>query len=131
MDFETALRARLKAAPAVAALVGTRIEWLERPQGRPMPDITLSVISDTRDRHMKGFQTLQFTRVQVDCRAATYLEAKATAEAAIAAAEPDGVVGGIHFRRAEVIGPRDLGEQTDAGFVYRKQFDLIIPHSPA
>jgi hypothetical protein len=131
MDFEGALRARFIAAPPVAALVAQRVYWVDRPQDKPLPDITLTVISDTRDQHMKGFQELQFTRVQVDCRASTYAGAKALAEASIAEIAPASIENGINFRRATVNGPRDLGERTATAFIHRKQFDLIIPHSPA
>lgn len=145
MDLEGALRARLIAAAPVAALVAayapsggapTKAVYLvNRPQGSPLPpgqgDITLTVISDSREQHMKGFQELQFARVQVDCRASSYATAKALAEAVIAAAVPPAILNGINFRRASVTPPRDLGEQVATAFIHRKQLDLIIPYSPA
>lgn len=131
MDMELALRTRLKAAAPVAASVADRIYWLDRPQGKALPDITLSIISAIRDQHMKGFQALQFTRVRADCRADTYLKASALSEDVIASMCQPAIVGGINFRWASVVGGRDLGENATGGFIHNKQIEFIIRYSPA
>lgn len=130
MDMEGAFRSRLLAEP-VATIIENRVYWVDRPQGKALPDVTLSVVSTVREEHMKGFQALQFVRVRADCRGATYAEAKALSEAVIAAAVPPATVNGINFRRASVIGPRDRGENTAAGFIHNKQIEFIVRFSPA
>lgn len=131
MTFEGALRARLLAMASIAAAVGTRVYLVNREQGAPIPDITLTPIFPSRDRHMKGFQSLQFVRVQVDPRATTYLAAKAIAEQIIAEMAMPETSNGIYFRGAEVRGPRPTIEPVPNGVVHRHGFDLIIPFSNA
>lgn len=131
MDMEGALRARLLADATVAALVGQRAYWVERPQGGVLPDITLQVITDGREQDMKGFVGLQQTRVQVDCRASSYAQARALAEAVITAGVAAGTFYGVRFERAEVEGPIDLPERTDTQFIHRKSFDLLAWHAAA
>lgn len=129
MDMEGALRARIIDA---GTLAGDAVAWLEQPQGQALPHVTLAIVSEQREQHMKGFQDLRFTRVQADTRAATYAEAKALAEQVIAAAVPGGDFHGTNFRRASVDGPRDLGERIEGeAFTYRKSLDLLVRHSPA
>jgi hypothetical protein len=128
MDMEQALLTRLVDA---ATLAGDSVAWVEQPQGEPLPTVTLTIVSEVRGETMKGFQGLRFARVQADCRATTYAEAKALSDQVIEAAVPRAIVGGVNFRRASVTGPRDLGEATAAGFIHRKSLDLMVRHSPA
>lgn len=131
MDMEGALRARLLADAAVAALVAERVYWVGRPQGGTLPDVTLQVITDGREQDMKGFVGLQQTRVQIDSRATSYGQAKALAEAAISALVGAGTFYGVRFERAEVEGPIDLPERTETQFIHRKSFDLLAWHAAA
>jgi hypothetical protein len=131
MAFEEALRSRFLNDAPLASLVGKKVDWGERPPADDLPGITLTLISTPRERHLKGFQRLQFARVQVDCWGRTYAEARNVSEAAIAAAAPSAIVQGINFRAAEVDGPGDRGETTPDGLVPRRSFDLIIPYSIA
>lgn len=124
--MQQALRARLLADAGVNAIAGNRIDWGWRIQGAALPAVTLLTISDPRPQHLKGFQPLRETRVQLDCWAETYGEARALAEAAIAAAVPEQSGNGIAFNRALVDGMEDRGEQTDTGFVHRTSIDLIV-----
>lgn len=128
MSMKPALRARIKADGAVAALAGPRVEWGKRRQGEPLPAVVLRVISDPRPQHLKGFQSLRETRVQADCMAETEKEAVDLAEAVIAAAAGPFEQDGVKFSRSGVDGPRDLSGQTDTGFVHRQVVDFLVRH---
>lgn len=129
MSFEPALRTRLKEDVLVSAIVGTRIDWTVRPQGSPFPAVVLKTISDGRPQHMGGFQTFRESRVQIDCYASTRAEAVALGAAVIAAIVPAAEVGGVTFRRTFIDTVRDLGANTDAGFVHRDSIDAHIWHN--
>jgi hypothetical protein len=129
--MEEALTARLLAATGLAALVGDRISWVERPQGEALPALTLQVISDPRPQHMQGFQDYRAARVQVDVWAADYLSAKQTSEAVIDAVVPAAEVAGIKFGRSFVDDARDLSERTETRTIHRKSIDFMIHHATA
>ena len=127
-DLQTALVRRLIATPAVAALAGTKINWGKVPQGTAKPYVELVVVSDPRPQHLKGYNGSRGTRVQADCYAETYGAADKLAKAIIAAlAEPASTADG-RFGRTHAEGPRDLGEDTAAGFVHRASVDLLVRH---
>ncbi len=129
MDMQGALRARLLAALTVTTLVGTRVHWMTRPQNDPLPSITLLTVSDGRPKHLKGYQGFRETRVQCDCWASTYSQARALAEAAIAVLSPPQTGNGVRFDHAIADGPRDLGENIGTAFIHRASVDFIIWHS--
>lgn len=126
MDMQGALRARLLAAAPVTTLVGTRVYWVDRPQASALPAIVLQVISDPRPQHLKGFEDLRETRVQMDVFGSSYAQVRTLAEAAIAAVVPENTSNGIIFNRALVDGARDLGERTETMFIHRHSTDLLI-----
>ncbi len=130
MDMEGALRARLVAAAPVAALVGARIYWTERPQASALPAVTLQVIDDEREQHMKGVQGMQSTLVQIDAWAATYASGKALKEAIIAALLPANSSNGVNFGRS-FVRSRDLSERTETQFIFRQSMDFTINHASA
>lgn len=132
-DLETALRARLKADAAFVAAGSNRIEWEEQPQDKPtspwpLPHTTLTVISDIRPEHLKGYDAARPTRVQADCRATTAKAAKAMARALITALIPTGTINGHVFGRTKAEGPRPLNETVNGATVFRQSVDLIIWH---
>ena len=132
MEMDAALRARIIADPAVAALGTSDRVYLEnRPQGSPLPDITLTIIADERPQTMDGFQAFRATEVQIDVRAVTYEAKKKLTEAVIAAVTPRVTVHGVRFGRAADIRPRSLNERSETQFIYRTTIDLIVWHSPA
>lgn len=124
MTFHAAVRTRLIDAAGVAALAGSRVAWVQRPQGEALEAITLQVISDQREQHLKGFDPIRETRVQIDCWSASHVGAQALAEAVIAALVPEASVGGIAFNRAYVDVVRDLGEQSETQFIHRASIDM-------
>lgn len=135
MDWQEALRARLLADGPLTALVSTRIDWIERPQGKSLPAVTLQSISDGREQNLKGFETLQPARVQYDVWGGDFASVRATVEALIAAAVPSNTANGHRFTRAMIeLAPRDLSERTSAGdgqrkTVFRTTFDLNHHHA--
>lgn len=134
MDMPGALRARIIAASTGA---GSRVTWVERPQSAALPAVTLQIVSDLREQHLRGFQSIRNTRVQIDCWAksedngAGYSKATALKEAVLAAVIPENTSNGIRFDRAFVDGERDLGEQTATQFIHRASVDLIFFWAPA
>ncbi|BBD01840.1 hypothetical protein YGS_C1P3095 [Sphingobium sp. YG1] len=126
--MQQALRHRIRTFPAVVAISGVKVDWGERAG---LPAVSLLIVSGEIAQHMKGVQSLQFARVQADCWAASYAQAKALADAVIAACLPRVTVEGIFFRTASATLPRDLGEQTATAYIHRKQTDLMIRYSPA
>jgi hypothetical protein len=124
--MQGALRARLLAAAPVTALVGQRVYWVDRPQASQLPAIVLQVISDPRPQHLKGFEDLRETRVQMDIFGTSYGQVRTLTEAALAAVVPENTSNGIIFNRALVDGARDLGERTETQFIHRHSTDLLI-----
>lgn len=131
--MEEALRTRLQANAALAALVATRVDWIERPQGAALPSVTLQLVSTGREYTYAGASGTSNPRVQADCWGRTYGEAKAVARALIAAAEERGVHGGIRFGSSFIDGERDMPpEELPGGVkVYRVSIDIIVWNSPA
>lgn len=126
MDMQGALRARLLAEAPVTALVGQRVYWVDRPQAAALPAIVLQVISDPRPQHLKDYDELRETRIQMDVFGATYAQVRSVTEAALAAVVPEDTSNGIIFNRALVDGARDLGERTETQFIHRHSTDLLI-----
>lgn len=133
MDWQAALRARLVDAPDFAAMAGDRADWGLRAQGEPLPALVLTMIADGRAQHLKGFQAVQASRVQLDAYAATHKAAGALMDLAIDLLVPAETIGGHRFQRAMIeIEPRGLpardGINTDE---YRVSADLRFHHSNA
>jgi hypothetical protein len=124
--MQGALRARLIAAAPVTALVGQRVYWVDRPQASALPSITLQIVSDPRPQHLKGFQKLRETRVQVDIWGKTSLECAQIKEAVIPPAVAEGANDGVVFNRGLIDGGRTGGEQAGTQFIHRSSFDLIV-----
>lgn len=124
MDWRAALLSRF------SGLAGGRFYWVERPQGGPLPAGVLVMVSDARDQHLKGFEGMQASRVQIDCYGAKAKEAWDLAEAVIAAVVPAAVTNGHGFSRAMVdLPPRDLTERAADKTVFRVSMDLIFNHA--
>jgi len=128
-DMEKALRKRFLDDGVVAGIVGTRVYWDERPQGKPVPDLTLTTISDPRGQHLKGYQGARETRVQADCRAANFDTVRKLALAVIAAVASPATVLGVRFTRCAADGPRSLNEDVNGERVFRRSVDFLIWHT--
>lgn len=130
--MEAALIGIVLADAAIAALVSTRVNWVERPQGEPLPAIVLGRIGGSRDYHTQGASGLVESRIQGDCYATTYAGAKSVARALIALLSGyRGTTGDIEFKGAFVDGERDFREADPNGSekLHRVSVDFIIHHS--
>lgn len=79
--MQTVLANLLLTHQPLKTLVANRIHWDEMPQGLPLPNIVMSVVSGDLSYTMGGPSGLAFTRVQFDCRGNTAAVARAVAEA--------------------------------------------------
>jgi hypothetical protein len=78
--FESALVARLKANPAITAIVGTRIYPLAIPQKGQLPALVYAIPSTDRVRNLAGAAGVAVARVLIDARATTYAVVKSLQE---------------------------------------------------
>lgn len=116
------LRACLAADATVTALVGTRIYPLVMPQDATRPAIVLTVVSEVPENSFDGTAETRLTasRVQVDCYAATYLEAHEVATAV------DNVL--ANLRRPDLSAERDsmTDDWDDEVQVHRVSMDFSV-----
>jgi hypothetical protein len=126
-DLGNAMFERLRDAPQVAAIVGTKIHWLKVPQGTTPPYIRLQVVSGDAFEDLDGDTVVRESRVQADCFALTHAISHELAEAITRATAEPATVAGVIFSRIKVTGPRDLGEDVDGkGFIHRASMDLLV-----
>lgn len=124
MFMEQALRKRL--LDTAPANVGEKVDWVQRPDTDSLPGVTLQMISDPRDQHMKGFQNKRRAVVQVDVWAHDYEEAYLLKEWIIATLVPAATVENVKFDRGSVTA-RDLGERSEtAAFIFRPSMDFTL-----
>lgn len=136
MELPQALIARLEAAIPVTAMTGTRIYWINRPQGDALPALVLQGVSENPTQHLKGFDDMTEARIQVACLAEKFSDSRLLAKAVKAALVPHATVvdpagNDVLFWRAGVEGPRDLGNQEGTRFVHRAVVDFIIRYGAA
>jgi hypothetical protein len=130
--MEEALLALLRGSASVTALVPTaRINWRRHPQGQPWPGIVLHAINDRDEYAIADVADLSEARVQIDCWATTYGQAKAISRAVRALLS--GYQGGV-FYQMRLNGARDArstgtnepddpaGVSLDFTFHYRRAF---------
>lgn len=79
--MEQEFRALLIATSTVTAVCGNRIDWGDSAQGAPMPRVVLNVIGNAEGLTQQGPDGLFSGRVQVDCYAISYAQAKTLARA--------------------------------------------------
>jgi hypothetical protein len=125
--MQTALRDRLLADATIAGLVGTRVDWDARPQGKPLPAVTLAMV-DPRDQKMDGPQATRNTIIQADCWASKAIDAHTLAEAVIAELQPAATVSGVRFLGA-FLTSTSSSEDTEIGPVYRVMVRGSIIHT--
>ena len=128
-DMQAGIRSRLLADATVAAAVGTRVSWVDRPQTSALPAIVLQTISDPRPAHLQGYDGARMTRVQMDVFASSYGSALTIARAAIAALKDPATVSGKKFGGSFVDGQRDLAEDVGGTLVHRQSVDLLVWHA--
>lgn len=129
MNWEQALRSRLLDSSDVAGEVGTKVAWGVAPQKWKPPFVILTVISDPRPKDLDGFILTRASLVQLDCYGIDREQSATIKEYVIAAIEGAGVFDGVSFSGGFIDSVRDLGENTDTGFIHRISIDAQIWHN--
>lgn len=113
------IRDRLVANTGVTSLVAQRVFPNRAEQGAAAPFVVQSVISEARQNTFTG-TTLNRQRLQVDCYAKKYLEARAVADAV------DAVVSALDLPDLSAwrVGARDLYD--DATQLHRVSIDFAV-----
>lgn len=129
--MEESLTALVLADAGVAAIVGTRVTWLTRPQASALPAIVLQLISAIPVDSDEGDSGLVASRVQIDGWATSPLDAKKTIRAVkqrLSGRQDQH--SGTEFQGIFTEDERDAVEETHAGqVVYRAGLDIIIWHN--
>lgn len=126
--MEEALTAHLLASSGLTALVGDRIDWARRPQGKRLPAVVLFVVDALPAYTMQGPTSLVSSRIQVDCWGETYASVKAVArEVTQALSGIDEVINGVDLRGGFKEAERDSFEVGGGGAdLYRVSLDFTI-----
>lgn len=128
--MEAALIGRLLAAAEVAGLVGARITPGRRDQGGALPAVVLHRISGLPDYHLTAASGLEASRVQLDCWAATYGEAKAVAQAIKAnLSAARWATQAVRIDAVLIEAERDDSFDEGASALYRTSLDLMVHHA--
>jgi len=130
--MEEALVAKLLAVTTITTLVGQRITWGRRAQGGTLPAIVLHRIDGNRDYHLGGPSGLVASRVQVDCWANTFGDAKRAARAvALAVSGIRFIQGAVRFDAILIIDERDSSDDLNGTPLFRTSLDLAVHHASA
>jgi hypothetical protein len=81
VNVEQQIETVLTADVTVAGLVAARVYPLLMPQGVTMPAISYQRVATALNNDLEGTQNHEWVRVQVDCWASTYAQAKTLAAA--------------------------------------------------
>lgn len=134
-DFATSLRSLLVADAGVAGVVSTRIYWGIVPQTATLPYVRLSIISDVRPEHLKGYLASRRTRVRASCFANSFGAAKQLGAKIVKASQTPSSNADGRIGRIKAEGPRtasdmlDEGGDTPAGYIHHQIVDLMMEHS--
>ncbi len=131
--MEAQLIAILLADTGVSTLVGTRIWPGRRQQGGALPAIILNRISGAPIYTNDGETGLERARIQIDCWAKTYPEAKNTARAVQTAISAfAGEESPVRFRNILLDTEQDESEagSNQAEYLYRTRQDYIVLWNP-
>jgi len=128
------LRTLLLGNAGVAAAVGTRVTWGERPQGSLLPAVVLYLGGGAKAYTLGGEGGPFAARVQVNCLGETYLAGMNTFRAVAAALSGySGTVGTTIFQGilqdsepSELASPSGATEQRTFGTTA----DFIVHHTP-
>lgn len=130
--MEEALIARMLATAGITAVVGQRVTWKRRGQGKALPCIVLHRIDGIRDYTQAGASGLIQSRVQADCWGETFLSAKTTARAIAAALSGTRFdQAGVRFDAVLIAAERDDTEDENGKPLFRTSLDLMVHHATA
>ncbi|MEP9401861.1 tail completion protein gp17 [Sphingomonas silueang] len=129
---EEALRALLLSTAPLAALVGRRVDWGLRPQGDPLPGLTLQRISDAPVMNLAGPSGWSRARIQLDAWGRTFKEARDIGD--LLAGRGGLLVGlrrdvaGIRLRGFVVVR-RSGTDSTRTDPIHRDSIDLMLTYT--
>lgn len=111
----------------LAPVAGGQRHWVRAPQKTQPPYVVMNRITGLRDYHMLGASGLVTSRVQIDCYARTYSEAKTVARSAsaILSGYRGGGVHGIFLDNERDLPASDSGE---VNHLFRVSLDFMIHH---
>lgn len=127
--MEAAFIALLLADAPIAAIVGDRVYPGRRLQGSAFPSIVSTRISGQPLYVDEGRAGLLNARMQVDCWAQTYTDAKTLARAVDTLLSAfSGVFAGVNFSYIMLDEERDLNESgaNQSEYLYRVAMDFIV-----
>jgi hypothetical protein len=124
MDMQEGMRARLLNGSGVSG----NVSWGQRPQGSSLPAIVLQIVSDSRPSHLKDYQKLRSTIVQMDVYAATYAAALNVARSAIAIMKVPTTISGKIFSACFVDRQTDTVETSGTVNIHRQSVDFDVWH---
>lgn len=135
--IESSLRPYLAADLGVSGYVADRIYPIQLPQAAALPAVTYQRISTVPYHHLEGYSGLTASRLQIDCWAVTYADAKGLAEAVRLALDGfSGAMGEHTIESVLLLGHNDVPESPDGDGEYgiqrvsmdfRVAFDEPIP----
>lgn len=125
--MEEALRTLLLTSSDLTDVVATNLSWGVLGQGKAKPGVVMFLISGLPDYHMAGPSGLVQSRVQIDCRATKWTDAKAAARAIEETLSGySGVINSIKFNGIFKDGARSGFEETGAEKFYLESADYLI-----
>jgi len=126
--MEEEFRTILLGTSAITAIVGTRINWGEHPQGEAFPAIVLNVVSGFEGVHMNGTGPHD-GRIQVDCYGLTFGAAKLVSRAVTDALHTYRGGGFLFIQQDSTRDSRE-GDTNEALRPYRTGLDFNITWRP-
>lgn len=122
-QLEASIFTTLTGASGVSAIVGSRVYPIILPQKTTLPAITYLRVSGAQEISLSGHSGLESPRIQVDCWATSYAQAKSLAAAVQAA-----MIASTAFKVGSV-SDRDLFD--DETNVFRVSIDFNVWHRTA
>jgi hypothetical protein len=111
----------------LAPIAGGQRYWVRAPQGKVPPYAVLNRIDGQPNYHMTGPSGFVSSRVQIDCYAATYASATATARAVktILSGYKGGAIQGVFIESERNLPAADAGE---VATLFRTSIDITVLH---
>lgn len=129
--MEEALRAKLLANPAIAALAKA-VAWIDRPDASLLPAITLQQVGPGRSYTHSGANDLTDPLVQFDLWGTSQWQVVQLERLVTAEMETPGTISGVEFGTAFLEAQNDFDpEDIDGGDkVYRRVADWRVFNTP-
>jgi hypothetical protein len=125
---EEALRARLLANTAIAAIVGTKVTWGDRPQNKDLPALVLLLVVPGRDYTHQGADGLTGARVQIEAYGKSAIQSAQLQGLVTAEMEDPKTLGSVRFDMCFQQGGPDGGvvDLEGGGKAYQRLSDWLV-----